>query len=286
MKSSSLFRLALLAAAIGAPSSIKAEPEWLDKADLFSFASGARILQAPEDSDMAQMAWSPLNLIDDSVATDWTGQGGEVSFVFELAETTELQRIVFDNGVMDRDSKAIKDFIVEVSETSPTKGYREVLSGSLKMKKNGQSFTFKPEERPSAKWVRLTILSNYGDDYQAFMGFHGYGKQLTAEADMPDLTGKYDGASGWGLINLTDADEVSGCYEYQAGIFEGRVQGRVLMLDMTERANDNTRLVGLFQLAPDGRKLYGIVRSEDAGRNPTYASYYSAEKRNGKPNRC
>ena len=283
MKKLSWFMLPLLAGTEGV--SALGAPKTADAPDLFSFAQGARILQAPSDADMAQMSSSPLNLIDDSTVTDWTGEAGEVSFVFELAETTELSRIAFDtDGAMSHDNSAIKDFVVEVSETSATKGYQEVLSGSLKMKKNGQSFSFKPEERPVARWVRLTILSNYGNDYQGFTGFHGYGKQLTAEADMPDLTGKYDGASGWGLINLTDADEVSGCYEYQAGIFEGRVEGRVLKLDMTERSNDDTKLHGVFQLTPDGRKLYGLVRNE--GHEEFYASYYSAEKRSGKPNRC
>lgn len=287
MKNSSWLKLALLAAAVTAPASINAAPKWMDTTDLFSFASGARILKAPDDVDMATMSASPLNLIDGSTVTDWTGEGGEVSFVFELAETTELSRIAFDtDGAMSHDNSAIKDFIVEVSETSATKGYQEVLSGSLKMKKNGQSFSFKPEERPVAKWVRLTVLNNYGGDYQGFTGFHGYGKQLTAEADMPDLSGKYDGASGWGLINLTDADEVSGCYEYQGGIFEGRVQGRVLMLDMTERLNDDTKLYGVFQLTSDGRKLYGLVRNEGSAHEDAYASYYSAEKRKGKPNIC
>lgn len=276
--------LAMIAATALSTGAVSKETE---TQDFFSFASGTQILKAPDDVDMATMSASPLNLIDDSTVTDWTGEGGEVTFVFELAETTELSRIAFDtDGAMSHDDSAIKDFVVEVSETSPTKGYQEVLSGSLKMKKNGQSFSFKPEERPVAKWVRLTVLSNHGNDYQGFTGFHGYGKQLTHDATLPDLTGKYDGASGWGLINLTDADEVSGCYEYQAGIFEGRVEGRVLMLDMTERANDNTKLHGMFQLTPDGRKLYGLVRNEGSAHEDAYAYYYSAEKRNSKPNNC
>lgn len=283
MKSSSWIKLALLAAT--ASVSVQAAPK-SGQPDLLSFAEGARILDAPDDADMAEMSSSPLNLIDGSAGTDWTGEAGEVSFLFELAETTELHSFSFDTDGLNRDTKAIKDFVVEISETSPTKGFTEVLGGSLKMKKNGQGFSFKPEERPTARWVRLTVLSNYGDDYQGFMGFHAYGKQLTAEAEMPDLTGKYDGASGWGLINLTDADEVSGCYQYQAGIFEGRVQGRVLMLDMTERSNNDTKLHGMFQLTPDGRKLYGLVRTAGSAYQDGYAYYYSAEKRGGKPNGC
>jgi len=160
-----------------------------------------------------------------------------------------------------------------------------VLGGTLKQATNGQSFSFKPEERPTAKGVRLTILNNYGEDYTAFTGFHAYGKQLTQEAMMPDLTGKYEGASGWGRVNITDSESgVSGCYAYQQGEFKGVVQGRVLKLDMLQRA-DGQRLDGLFQIMNNG-ELVGIVRSEGASNLDFYAAYYSAEKESGKPNSC
>jgi Sad1 / UNC-like C-terminal len=253
--------------------------------DLFSFSEGNRILQAPEGTGMSQMDSSPLNLIDDSAATDWTDAAGEAVFVFELAELTELHRISFDTGGLNRNSKSAKEFVIEVSETSATKGFTEVLGGTLKMAKNGQSFSFKPEERPTAQWVRLTILNNYGDDYQGFTGFHGYGKQLTQNANMTNLTGKYDGASGWGRINLTDSDAgVSGCYAYQSGEFEGAIKGRVLKLKMHQRENGD-RLDGIFQLMP-GNKLVGLVRNEGSSNLGFYAYYYSAEKESSKPNAC
>lgn len=283
MKGTTCITLALLAAIAAAPLQAAPAP---GRADLFSFEQGARILKAPADADMTEMSASPFNLIDGSAATDWTGQAGQVSFLFELAETTELHSIAFDTAGLNRDPKGIKAFTIEVSETSPSKGFSEVMSGTLKIARNGQSFAFKPEARPTARWVRLTILSNYGDEYQGFTGFHGYGRQLTQTAELPDLTGKYEGASGWGAINLTDGDTVSGCYEYQAGTFSGQVQGRVLMLDMTERSNDNNRLRGMFQLSPDGRTLYGLVRQTGAAHTDAFAYYYSAERSGGKPARC
>jgi Sad1 / UNC-like C-terminal len=253
--------------------------------DLFSFANGGRVIDAPDFPGMSQMDSSPINLIDDSAATDWTGEAGEITFVIELAEVTELHRISFDTGGLNRDAKSPKEFVVEVSETSATKGFTEVLGGTLKMAKNGQSFSFKPEERPTAQWVRLTILNNYGDDYTGITGFHGYGKELTQEASMPDLTGKYEGASGWGRINMTDSDSgVSGCYAFQQGEFDGVVEGRVLKLKMHQRENGE-RLNGLFQMMPGG-KLVGIVRTEGSAYRDGYASYYSAEKESGKPNGC
>jgi Sad1 / UNC-like C-terminal len=280
-------RKCLLLATIAATAiPVNAAPAAGGGQDYFSFGSGTWIVSAPEDSSMTAMDASPLNLIDDSTATDWTGEGGEAVFVFELAEMTELNRIAFDTAGLNRDQKAPNEFVVEVSETSATKGYKEVLSGSLKMAKNGQSFLFKEGERPVAQWVRLTILNNHGDDYQGFTGFHGYGKQLTQDATMPDLTGKYDGASGWGRINITDSDSgVTGCYEYQQGKFNGVVDGRVLKIDMLQQA-DGERLTGMFQMAPGGRKLVGLTRGIEAAQRNSYANYYSAEKVSGKANSC
>ena len=253
--------------------------------DLFSFAAGARIVEAPADALMTQMDASPLNLIDDSTVTDWTGEAGQATFVFELSELTELSRIAFDTGGLNRDAKAPNAFVVELSKTSATQGYTQILRGTLQMARNGQSFAFKVGERPVGQWVRLTILTNHGDDYQGFTGFHGYGQQLTTAAAMPGLTGKYDGASGWGRVNLAASGaQVSGCYEFQQGEFAGVVDGRVLKLSMLQR-EDGTRMNGLFQLLPGG-KLMGLVRSAGPAYRDTYAAYYSAQKVNGKPNSC
>ncbi|MBK8374185.1 MAG: hypothetical protein IPL18_04620 [Sphingomonadales bacterium] len=253
--------------------------------DLLAFAAGGRVLEHPDFPAISSMSAGPLNLIDGSAATDWEGEAGESVFVFELAETTEIHGFAFDTAGLNRDTKSAKDFVVEVSETSATKGFSEVMGGTLKMAKNGQSFSFKPEERPTAQWVRLTILNNYGDDYTAFTGFHAYGKQLTQEATMPDLTGKYMGGNGWGRLNITDSDEgVAGCYAYQQGEFEGVVDGRVLKIKMHQRADDQM-LDGLFQLMDSG-ELVGLVRNEGKSNLAFYAAYYSAEKESGKPNSC
>lgn len=277
----------LLASMLAASTmSASAQPKGDAAADLFSFSAGAWILSAPEDTPMPQMDSSPLNLIDGSAATDWTGEAGEAVFVLELAERTELSRIAFDTAGLNRNQKAPNQFVVEVSETGPDSGYEQVLGGSLKMAQNGQSFAFKPEDRPTARWVRLTILNNHGDDYQGFTGFHGYGRQLTQDANMPDLTGKYDGASGLGRINITDSDAgVTGCYEWQQGEFKGVVDGRVLKLQMLHRENGE-RLNGVFQLVPGEQKLVGLVRAEGSAHRDAYAGYYSAEKESNRANTC
>ena len=249
--------------------------------DFFTYRAGARIVAMPADADIAEMSSSPFNLIDESASTDWTGEAGQAVFVLELSEETELSRIAFDTAGLNRDRKAPRGFTVALSNTSANSGFEEVLSGELRMNANGQSFAFKPEDRPTGRWVRLTIESNHGDDYTGLTGFHGYGRQTTASASTPDLTGNYDGASGWGWIHLKqEGDRVAGCYEYQRGEFTGTVDGRVLKLDIVDTSSDEskTRLTGIFQLTPDGRGIVGLVRGVDRASRDSYAAYYSARK--------
>lgn len=257
--------------------------------DLFSFQAGADIVEYPGSSPLNRMESSPLNLIDDSPGTDWTGDGGEAVFVLELAEETELSRIAFDTGGLNRDQKAPKGFTVELSNTSARSGFEKILSGNLRMNANGQSFAFKPEERPTGRWVRLTILGNHGDDFTGFTGFHGYGRAKTQSEHTSDFTGKYEGGSGLGWVRLSQqGDKVTGCYEYQQSQVTGTVIGRVMKLDIveTDSAGETTRRTGLFQMTPDRRGFRGLVRKNDPSARDAYAEFYTAEKTSNKAGGC
>lgn len=257
--------------------------------DFFAYRAGARILAMPADANISEMSSSPLNLIDDAVATDWTGQAGQTVFVLELSAETELSRISFDTSGLNRDRKAPRGFTVALSNTSANSGFEEVLSGEMRMNANNQSFGFKEGDRPVGRWVRLTIESNHGDDYTGMTGFHGYGRQMTAPAPMPDVSGNYDGASGWGWIHLKqEGNRVGGCYEYQQGEVTGVIDGRVLKLDImeTDSQGDKTRRTGIFQFTPDRRGIVGLVRKADQAGRDSYAEYYSARKVSNTPGGC
>jgi hypothetical protein len=257
--------------------------------DLFSYRAGADIIEYPDSSPLNRMESSPLNLIDDSASTDWTGESDEAVFVLELAEETQLSRIAFDTGGLNRNQKAPNGFTVELSNRSANAGFAEVLSGNLRMNANGQSFAFKPEERPTGRWVRLIIHGNHGDDYTGFTGFHGYGRPTMQSDDLPDFTGKYEGGSGLGWMRLSQrGDKVTGCYEYQQSQVTGTIIGRVMMLNIveTDSAGDTTRRTGLFQMTPDGGGFHGLVRKDDPAARDAYADYYTAEKISNEAGGC
>lgn len=284
------YRVAVTLAAALVATTSTAAPRSAGQRDLFAFSEGALIVQMPDDAVMSQMDSSPINLIDGNRTTDWTGAANKPAvFVIELAERTELSRIAFDQAFLNIDSKAASEVLVEISDTSPQDGFQEILSATLKMRKDNQSFSFDPENLPVGRWIRLTVLSNYGNDYSAMTGFRGYGKQLTQDATMPEVTGTYEGWSGWGKVSFTESDAgVSGCYAYQGGQFSGQVNGRVLTLEMTETAFDGseTRQIGHFTMSDDGRKVWGIARASDDPEALGYATYMSADRTSTKAAIC
>jgi hypothetical protein len=259
--------------------------------DLFAFSEGARLVAYPDDVMISQMDSSPLNLIDGSAATDWSGQASPSPvFVIELPERTELSRISFDAGPLNRDAKAVKSVTVEVSDTSATSGFETVAAVTLKRLKNDQSFSFDPEFLPVGRWVRLTVVDNFaGDDYSALTGFHGYGRALTDVAEMPDVTGTYEGHSGWGKIHLTQqGDQVTGCYAFQNGRVTGVVKGRTMILTMLETGIDGSTIKhrAYFGLSANGRELMGMGRNTDPALGDGYFDFYAADRLSNRAGSC
>jgi OOP family OmpA-OmpF porin len=254
--------------------------------DLFAYAAGAQFVQIPAGNDYGDLNYGPINMIDESLVTDWTSEaaGKPAILVLELAERTAISRLAFDTAGMLRDEKSPRKITVEISDVSATEGYKTVLATELKSGINGQSFPVSapgPSAPAVGRYVRLTISSNYGDDYYGLTGFHGYGEQLTHSATIADVSGTYEGASGWGKVRLKqEGSRVTGCYDYREGIIAGGVEGRLLKVEMTEKVDGGgtDRQLGLFYFSKDGKFTFGLTRQpgEDASRS--LAAKYSANK--------
>lgn len=202
-----------------APSAPQPPPQ-----DLLAFAAGTQIVAKPEDNQgIFQMASDPINLIDESASTDWTAIAKPLPVVvFELPERTEIDRLVFDSAGLNRDEKSPQSVKVEISDTNATSGYRTILAAHLEKARNDQSFQV--SDKMAGRWLRLTVDSNFGDEYTGMTGFHAYGRQLTQEAALPDVSGTYEGWNGWGKVQLKqEGTRVTGCYEYRNGEMFGGI---------------------------------------------------------------
>jgi len=249
--------------------------------NLLAFAAGAQIVDKPEDNKgIFMMSYDPINLIDESLDNDWSAKADVPAvIVFELPERTELEKLGFDSAGVSREDKSPKSVLVEVSDTSMSDGYQPILATDLKKATDNQDFAV--TAKVPGRWVRLTVKSNYGDDYVGMVEFRGYGKQLTHDAALTNVSGTYEGYSGWGKVHLKqEGSRVTGCYEYESGIISGGVEGRLLKASMIETSSDGrkSRQLGLFSFSPENKKILGLTREEGAEPGSLYSSYYAGEK--------
>ena len=101
--------------------------------------------------------------------------------------------------------------------------------------------------------MRLTVVDNHGDPkWTELMGFRGYGNR-TRSAAAPDISGTYE--TNYNNFHLRQqGTALGGCYEYNKGLFDGTVEGRVMKLVWTQ-ANGSGPAVFVF--APDGKSFRG-----------------------------
>ena len=249
--------------------------------DLLAFAAGTQIVAKPQDNQgLFQMDSDPINLIDEAASTDWTAIAKPVPVVvFELPERTEVERLVFDSAGLNRDEKSPKSVKVELSDAGIDSGYTTILETQLEKARNDQSFAV--AEKTAGRWLRLSVASNYGDDYVGMTGLHAYGKQLTQDAALADVSGTYDGWNGWGKVQLKqEGTRVTGCYEYRDGVIAGGIEGRLLKATMQETDDDDTQTkqLGLFSFSQDGSLVMGLARAADAEPGAGFSTFYTGKK--------
>ena len=237
-----------------------------DKKNLLAFASGTTFAKKPSEYYAnAAGNWTALGLIDEVSQYGWakrTSDGGVgETMVLEMGERNLLKTLSFDTKDTDADAAA-KNIVVEISDTSATDGFEEVLTAELKDKTNDQIFELKKEV--PGRWVRLTVKDNYGSqDYTEVMEMRGYGDQLTT-TPVQNVSGTYKMDQYGDMHIKQDGTSVIGCYEFADGLIEGGVEDRVMRLSWTEADSEGKRKGGpaVMVFSADGKKLTGAYGLE------------------------
>ena len=244
--------------------------------DLLAFASGAMIVVEPADSDDAQLAWSPYNMIDEWPITEWVGKmAGPPVFVFELAGRSELTSMGFDTGAINEQSGA-RSIKVEVSDQSESAGFEPLLTATLVHGQDGQDF--KAATPRTGRWVRITVLANGGGENASLAGAHAYGKLIALAESPTGLSGTYEGYSGIGPMFIKqEGTRIVGCYQYLQGQISGGTEGRMIKVELRETQPDGEVLkpLGLFNFVK-GKYLRGFTRNE--GTTEGFSTYMAGEK--------
>lgn len=219
---------------------------------LVSFSSGALLVEKPAEYGSG---WAGIWIMDEDPQTGWCCPEGQILnnvFVIELAEKTVLNRLEFDTGNVDSEGSGAKDILVELSDEGSTEGFKEIASVSLVDQEDNQSFPVTVDA--SGKWLRLTIQNNHGSpEYTELMDFRAFGKQLT-KTPLPDVSGTYE--SDYNDFHLRQqGTSVTGCYEYDEGVLNGGIEGRIMKFTWQE---SNGKGPAVMVFTSDGEKFFGL----------------------------
>ena len=203
-------------------------------------------------------SWNAENLLDDSPETGWACETGKIKdnvFVFELAEPAPLDRFEFDTASADADGAGAKDIVVEVSTTSATAGFTPVLQVALADKANGQRFT--ATQKTPARWVRLTIRNNHGNEkWSELFSFRGFGEKPAISIPV-NISGTY--TSTYAQFHVRQqGTALIGCYEYNDGILDGTMEGRVMKMTWRESGGPDNRGPAVLVFDADGKSFRGF----------------------------
>ncbi|MBI5590083.1 MAG: OmpA family protein [Deltaproteobacteria bacterium] len=202
--------------------------------------------------------WNAENLLDDSAETGWACETGKVKdnvFVFVLAETATLDRFEFDTASVDDDGAGAKDVLVEVSTTSQAAGFAPVLQVSLADKADGQRF--QATQKTPARWVRLTIRNNHGSEkWSELFSIRGFGEKPAISIPV-NISGTY--TSTYAQFHVRQqGTALIGCYEYNDGVLDGTMEGRVMKMTWRESGGPDDRGLAVLVFAADGKSFRGF----------------------------
>lgn len=249
--------------------------------EVMTLEAGARVLSAPIDTSN----WNAAALIDDQRARSWSSAPGTqppFTFVIELNQIPHLKVLRFDNNTQDARSKGASahEILVEASSSSPSAGFTEILRTQLQPQRHRQLFGVDAE----ARWIRLTILSNYGSRTSTELSdFRAYGSPQLQEKKAFDLTGNWK--TNYGNVQFVQTGNVvRGCYHTfigGAGVIDGRLDGRTLLFHFAEESNAVG--VGMMTVNAEAGKLTGVwsYMSDKYYRGQWYATRVS-----GKSDKC
>lgn len=236
-------------------------PEFVNVLSLYE---GAMPVVIPETYG----SWYAEGLLDQSPSTGWACESGSIhgnTFVFELAGESVIETFEFDTAAIDADGAGARDIFVEVSTESKDSGFIVVLEATLESAEDGQ--TFQVSRKVPARWVRLTIRNNYGNtEWTELFSFRGYGEKPAPEL-IEDISGTYE--SDYSEFHVRQqGTALIGCYEYDEGLLEGTIEGRVMKITWMEAGGPDDSGPAVMVFARDGKSFKGNwwYKGNESGR--------------------
>jgi outer membrane protein OmpA-like peptidoglycan-associated protein len=226
------------------------------RTDVLDLAEGAVVLSA---TSRYNEKWDPLLLIDGTTATGWCSAKGKAypnHIMIELARTFRLKEFCIDNTDAQESGYpgiSAREFKLYASTLSSKDGFQLIYAGEAA---KGKRKVFDLETTPEARWIKLEVLSNWGDNqYTEIMELEAYGDQAEEAPDQRPIAGVYD--TNYNLLRLEQSgNNIAGCYDWDNGTLSGTTDGRVIRFQWTE---DGPQIgTAVMVLTSDGRFLNGL----------------------------
>lgn len=229
-----------------------------DEKNLLAFGAGALIVVEPV-SYSETGNWSPDALLDELPQTGWATPQGDLkpkTFVFELADPSQITSLGFDTANVENPGRGAKDVKVEISNGKDGP-FTLIAAPMLEKVKDHQRFMLKTPA--TGRYLRLTVLNNWGDPaYMEIMNISAYGNAVS-KRPLPDNSGTFD--SSYGHFHIQQiGSAVYGCYEHNYGLIEnGGFDGRVLRFTWKEGEGKDQKSGPAIMVFPDdGQSFRGV----------------------------
>lgn len=233
--------------------------------NVLSIPNGAYIVKAPTSFTKASETsnkiknWTKEGIIDGTTYKGWNSYEEEalpMEFIFELSEECVIEKFGF-NTECEREYKGIcaKNIKVEVSIKGKNEGFKEVLTEKLEEYAPTKYFPITPT---NARWIKVTILSNYGNKkHTELMEIEAMGKYANEEVKTINLTG--DWTSTWGTVSIRqNGSSIKGCYQYRNGKITNAGMDRRILSFKWEEEGENGSGLAVLVVNEDGTRLNGI----------------------------
>jgi outer membrane protein OmpA-like peptidoglycan-associated protein len=199
--------------------------------------------------------WPAEALLDESPASGWACESGKIAnnvFVFEMINAAEIESFEFDSAAVDTEGAGAKEITVEISAAGKNSGFETLLQATLAAKADKQKF--KAQKKVKGRWVRLTIKNNHGAaEWTELFTFRGYGLKAAVPGPLGNISGTYD--TDYSKFHVRQqGTALGGCYEYNEGVLDGAIEGRLMKLTWREGDNSGPAVM-IFN--PDGKSFRG-----------------------------
>jgi OOP family OmpA-OmpF porin len=232
--------------------------------NLASLGAGTVVAVEPTPLESGSQA---AFLIDENPQRGWVGMDEHVRqpIVFELADRSVIHAVQFDTGDTEIEERLAKRYLVEMSDTSATAGFKTIADVTLAARmKDGQ--VFKTTADVPGRWIRITLQAMHSgtSTITQLMEFRAFGDRLT-HTTAPPVTGTYAINDGPLLHLKQDGTTVTGCFEGDGGgPVSGGLEGRVLRFNW-KLSTDEGPAIAVFG---DGALFGGYWKTNGVESNP------------------